>query len=195
MGTKRVRRPREPSRAESWVKCRSAERVYEAARLQQRQCAGDGCRRLVRTVNQFFDRSAPFEESAEHLTLHFGEGADRRGLPAACNPDLRKKRANGGHDHRIVVGDQAIAASRPLRVDRPGTAYSSRPMVIAAAAVRRAPDRSGASTTTTASDSPAMIRLRRAKSGRPTGASMATSLTSAPPARTISRARPRWRGG
>ena len=48
-----------------------------------------------------------------------------------------------------------------------GTAYSSRPMAMAAAAVSSAPERSGASTTTTASARPAMMRLRRAKSGRP----------------------------
>ena len=45
----------------------------------------------------------------------------------------------------------------------PGTANTSRPASCASRAVIRLPERSAASTTTTPSDSPAMIRLRRGK--------------------------------
>src|SRR3546814_11998458 len=59
----------------------------------------------------------------------------------------------------------------------PGTANTSRPASLARRAVIRAPERSAASTTSTPSDSPAMIRLRAGKLPRWTPVPGRYSLT------------------
>src|SRR6188508_1903816 len=60
------------------VKRRSSERIHEAARLQQGQCAGDRSRRLARSIDEFLDGSAPFEEVPEKLALDLREGIHGR---------------------------------------------------------------------------------------------------------------------
>ena len=66
-------------------------------------------------------------------------------------------------------------------IGEPGTANTSRPASSASRAVMSEPERSAASTTTTPSDMPAMIRLRRGKSRARGSQPKAISETRAPP--------------
>ncbi len=77
----------------------------------------------------------------------------------------------------------------------PGMAYTSRPCSAASRAVISEPLAGLASTTSTPSESPLMMRLRRGKFTGSGGLSSGSSETSAPPPSTMRRASASWRRG
>ena len=77
----------------------------------------------------------------------------------------------------------------------PGTAKTRRPWSAARRAVISEPERLAASTTTTASDRPEMMRLRRGKSRARGSQPIGISLTWAPPEATMRSARAAFSGG
>ena len=129
------------------------------------------------------------QQAPEHEPFDLGEDLHSRRAFAACDPDLAQQRRARGHDRGLLVCDQPVAPRELAESTRPGTAYSSRPIATAADAVRSAPSDRLPPRPRRPSARPAMIRLRRAKSGRPRGTPTGTSLTRAPPARRMSRAR------
>ncbi len=99
-------------------------------------------------------------------------------------------RASGPASRRNARHPTTAGSSR-----RPGTRYSPLPCSSAQAAVVSAPLRAPASTTTVASASPLISRLRRGKVPRVGWVSGGNSLTTTPPVRSIARASPRCAAG
>ena len=161
----------------------------------------DGSRRELAAPHEIVNRLWARRQANQHLRARrpgprrLGGSSDRcaGSPPRACRGRTADRRGPSLRMVRQVVqhvGGASRSGARPGGSGRwsrgsagssgePGTANSSRPASCASRAVIRLPERSAASTTTTPSASPAMMRLRRGKwracGAVPSGASVTTA--------------------